>query len=127
MSKMHVHFHCGHHDRDREIVRRIQAVIRRLDALAPSTHTKEKVTEMSQSDDVTVALSALDAATNALASRVQALIDQINNTSGVGLNGPQTEAVLAHLALLKSQLESLGANPTTPLPPPGPAPAPVPQ
>lgn len=70
---------------------------------------------MARSDDVTVALADLDEATNALGERVQSLIDQINRTPGDGLNGTQTEAVLAQLASVKSVLDQMGHAPN-PLP-----------
>lgn len=80
---------------------------------------------MTKNDEVLAAWDQVDAATSALASRVQALIDQINATAGAGLDGPQTEAVLAHLASLKNTLDAMGSNPSNPIPPTPPAPPPV--
>jgi len=81
---------------------------------------------MARSDEVVAAWAAVDAATNALGVRVQTLIDQINRTATEGLDGPQTEAVLANLASLKSVLDAMGSNPTTPIPAPTPTPPSIP-
>lgn len=81
---------------------------------------------MTRAEDVNAAWAAVDAATNALATRVQTLIDQINRTANEGLDGPQTEAVLAHLGSLKSALDAMGSSPVQPIPAPTPAPAPIP-
>lgn len=81
---------------------------------------------MTKAEDVVAAWKLVDQATNDLATRVQKLIDEINLTEGSGLDGPQTEAVLAHLASLKSTLDAMGSKPDNPIPkPPTPLP-PVP-
>lgn len=77
-------------------------------------------------ENVEAAWKLVDAATTELGKRVQALIDQINATAEEGLTGPQTEAVLAHLASLKTALDTMGANPANPVPKPAPVPAPLP-
>jgi len=81
---------------------------------------------MARSDEVTAAWSEVDAATNDLGARVQALIDDINRTATEGLNGPQTEAVLARLNALKGTLNAMGHNATAPIPPTPPEDAPMP-
>jgi len=68
-------------------------------------------------ENVQEAWKAVDTATSALGARVQTLIDQINKTATDGLDGPQTEAVLANLAGLKTVLEAMGHNPSNPIPP----------
>lgn len=73
---------------------------------------------MARSDDINAAWTAVDEATTALGARVQALIDEINKTATEGLNGPQTEAVLARLAGLKTSLDGMGASPSNPIPEP---------
>jgi len=77
-------------------------------------------------ENVAAAWVLVDDATTALGARVQALIDQINRTANEGLDGPQTEAVLAHLASLKSTLDAMGSNPANPIPAPAATPAPIP-
>jgi len=77
-------------------------------------------------ESVTAAIAAVDEATTALGLRVQDLIDQINKTATEGLNGPQTEGVLAHLASWKATLDAMGSNPTNPLPTPPPVPGALP-
>lgn len=69
------------------------------------------------SERMTVALQELDSETNAAAARVDDLIKQINATEGVGLNGPQTEAVLTQLEALKTNWSNIGKNPSQPFPP----------
>jgi hypothetical protein len=126
MTDVHIHLHCGCGSPD--VAARIRAVTQRLDALVPglvSTTKAKEAISMTRSDDVTVALADLDRATNDLGARVQTLIDEINSTAGVGLDGPQTEAVLAHLGALKAQLTAIGSSPTNPLPVPAPPPGPV--
>ena len=79
---------------------------------------------MAKSDEVVAAWAEIDTATTEAGQRVQLLIDQINATAGVGLDGPQTEAVLANLVSHKNWLTSLGHNlqvPIPPTPPEGPA------
>lgn len=72
---------------------------------------------MPRFDDVTAALNAIDTATTDLGTRVQALIDDINATASDGLNGPQTENVLARLAPIAATLNAMGHNPNNPVPP----------
>ncbi len=81
---------------------------------------------MTAAEDVVAAWKLVDTATTALGARVQTLVDQINKTAGEGLDGPQTEAVLAHLASLKGALDAMGSNPSNPIPAPGATPPPVP-
>ena len=71
-----------------------------------------------RSDDINAAWMQVDEATTALGSRVQALIDEINKTATEGLNGAQTEAVLARLEGLKNSLNGMGHNPSEPIPEP---------
>ena len=80
---------------------------------------------MTRAEDIAAAWAAVDTATNLLAARVQALIDQINNTATNGLDGPQTEAVLANLTGLAAVLSAMGSNPSNPIPQ-VPTPAPIP-
>lgn len=81
---------------------------------------------MTKFDDVASALDAVDTATTALGARIQFLIDDINRTATDGLNGPQTENVLARLAAFKTNLDALGSNPSAPIPPAGPTPPAMP-
>jgi hypothetical protein len=80
---------------------------------------------MTRAEEVAAAWAAVDTETNDMATRVQALIDEINRTATEGLNGPQTEAVLANLTGLVTRLSATGRNPTQPIPPPVP-PVPMP-
>jgi hypothetical protein len=80
---------------------------------------------MTRAEEIQAAWAQVDAATTELAGRVQVLIDQINKTATEGLNGPQTEAVLANLTGLVTVLNAMGANPSAPLPTP-PAPVAIP-
>lgn len=64
--------------------------------------------------EVAAAWAEVDTATTALGARVQKMIDQINATPGDGLNGPQTEALLANLTTLKNNLNAMGADQTVP-------------
>lgn len=72
---------------------------------------------MTKFDEVNLAWDAVDQATTALAARIQVLIDEINSTAGDGLDGPQTEAVLARLGALVTTLNSFGQDPQNPTPP----------
>lgn len=64
--------------------------------------------------EVEAAWAQVDSATTALGVRVQAMIDQINATPGEGLNGPQTEALLANLATLATNLNGMGVGGSVP-------------
>jgi len=77
-------------------------------------------------ENVQAAWKSVDDATNALAVRVQTLIDEINKTAAEGLTGPQTEAVLANLTGLAATLTAMGKtdqpipSAVRPVPIPGP-------
>jgi len=73
---------------------------------------------MTKYDDVGTILDDMDATTNTLAASVQKLIDDINKTATDGLNGAQTENVLARLAAFSTNLKAIGANADSPFPPP---------
>lgn len=72
---------------------------------------------MSKNDEVLAAWDMVDLATTELGARIQVLIDDINNTAGSGLDGPQTENVLARLSSLRDTLNVMGAEPANPIPP----------
>jgi len=81
---------------------------------------------MTKYDDVATLIDDLDTTTNTLAASVQKLIDDINRTATDGLNGPQTENVLARLGALSTTLKAIGASADNPIPPAPPAPATMP-
>jgi hypothetical protein len=80
---------------------------------------------MTRAEDVAAAWLAVDTATTELGSRVTALIAEINRTASDGLTGPQTEAVLSNLTALAANLNNMGHNPGSPIPP-TPTPTPIP-
>jgi ABC-type transporter Mla subunit MlaD len=81
---------------------------------------------MARFDDVKAMTGELKTYTDKLGVSVQALIDNINNTAGDGLNGPQTEEHLAELATLRDVLKAIGTNADTVFPPLPPPPEPLP-
>ncbi len=71
---------------------------------------------MTRNDEVIAAWALVDTATTELAARIQLLIDEINNTAELGLDGPQTDAVLANLGNLVTTLTAMGSNSNSPIP-----------
>jgi len=65
-------------------------------------------------ENLDAVVQELATATTALGSRVQDLINQINNTASDGLTGPQTEAVIATLASFVPTLNAMGNVPNPP-------------
>lgn len=69
-------------------------------------------TIMAQFADIQDLIPALNDATNALATRVQLLIDRLQSSP----TQEQIDAAVSDLTTLKSQLEGIGADPDNPLP-----------
>jgi hypothetical protein len=81
---------------------------------------------MTKAEDIEAGWALVDQATNALADRIQVLIDDINSTATDGLNAAQTENTLARLGAMVVALNGLGKNPSDPVPPEPPEPEPMP-
>ena len=67
---------------------------------------------MAQFEDVKALIAAINEATNVLAAKLQALIDQIN---AGGMTAGQEAEIVADLESVKSALQALGADPESPV------------
>lgn len=67
---------------------------------------------MARIDDIKTLLTAIDAATNAIAARIQKLSDQLAN----GLSPEDAQAVADSLNAEVTRLQALGSDPNNPVP-----------
>lgn len=81
-------------------------------------HLEEQMTQDFQ--DMEGLVSAMNDATNAIAAKIQALIDKLAGAADGGLTADETAQVKAQLGTLKDQLTALGADPSNPVPEPPP-------
>jgi hypothetical protein len=91
---IHAHIHIES-DKTDEILRRLSAIEAGITATTGVAHTLSRISEalMARTQEFTDLVTRLDAATNELASDLQALRDQIAN----GLSPADTTAVLSTL------------------------------
>ena len=82
---------------------------------------EERLDDMPTKQDFDTLLAAVNEATNRIALKIQALIDQL---AAGGLTSADEADVQAKLEAVKTQLEALGADPADPVPAPEPFPAP---
>jgi uncharacterized protein involved in exopolysaccharide biosynthesis len=105
-SEIHIHVHSDHADHESA----------KSAILAALQEFEDRV--MAKFDTVVALQTAVNDATNQVAANIQLLIDKINATPGDGLDGPQTEAVIAHLTALETNLKAMAASSSHPIPPP---------
>lgn len=117
MINITAHIHVDS-DKTDDILRRLRAIEAGITGAAGLTQTLSRISEdlMARTQEFTDLVTRLDAATNELASDLQALRDQIAN----GLSQTDTDAVLATLDSKIATLEALGADPNNPVPTPAP-------
>lgn len=93
------------------IVRDSDARLKAIEG-ALTTLTNQGVRLMATTEDVKAAVAAIDAATNAIAARLDALTAQI----GTGMSQADVDAVASGLQAEVARLQGLGADPENPTP-----------
>ena len=108
-AQIHIHVHDDHKDRPSE-------VLKKLGELATVVQQLQRgLSKMATKQDFNELVTAVNTATNNIATRIAALEAKI--ASG-GLTAEEEANVLAELGSVRTTLEALGADPNNPVPDP---------
>jgi hypothetical protein len=89
---------------------------RKLDAIRRSI-SKLEACLMSVKQDIADLITAIDAATNKIAAKIDALIAKLEAAGNAGgLTATEAQDIAASLTTEKNKLEALGADPDNPVP-----------
>lgn len=108
-AEIHLHVHGDRDDRPSEVLRKLGELAAMLLQL------QRKVSTMATKQDFNDLVTAVNTATNNIATRIAALEAQI---AAGGLTAEQEQSVLQELGSVRTALEALGADPNNPVPPP---------
>jgi hypothetical protein len=107
-AQIHIHVHDDHTDRPSEVLKKLG------DLVAVVQQLQRGLSKMATKQDFNDLVTAVNTATNNIATRIAALEAKI--ASG-GLTAEEEQSVLSELGSVRTALEALGADPDNPVPP----------